>query len=411
MPPWQNVGVSQGVNIPRYPVTLTTLITKTAATAAWDAGASSVQKIAGDGFVEFVATELTKDRCIGLSLTDPNQNYTSIGYGIELAPDLGTGRHYYVYESGVQKIASGANAWTTGDVFRVERFSGNIAYYKNGSWFYGSTAPDQSGSMLVDTSFYNQSGTLDGVRLYDATSKAFAALTWQNIVGATVAAGTSATLRRMTLTAPPKMRTGDQVVVVLGALGSPWVQASNVTWAFADVLRAGDNRCFYVARRRVVDGEPASYTFDLPAADEVVGLALAYRNTDDTAALVSTIIDDIFGATDWPCAKRTTTRVSDLFLGLIMQISNTGNMTIPSDCALRANFAPATTFGFATPRLLAFDFAPEIVGVTDAKHVTASVASSGVAGTVLIAGVQPPGHGLSWLPVAPGAIGLPSDGI
>jgi hypothetical protein len=66
-----------------------------------------------------------------------------------------------------------------------------------------------------------------------------------------------------------------------------------------------------------------------------------------------------------------------------MQISTTGAMTVPSDCTLRADFAPASTFGFATPRLLAFDFAPDIVGSTDAKHVLASVSSSGVAASLI----------------------------
>lgn len=411
MPAWQFVGVSQGLNVPRQPVLLTTLITKTAATGAWDAGASSVETIAGDGFIEWTVSEVNKYRQCGLSRIDANVNYTSILFSFSCNAATAA---LEIFESGVQKYAGGAASVAIGDVLRIERRGGTINYYKNGAWVYGSLDANQAGGLRVDASFFDQNATVAGVRMYDATLRAWKSLTWTNVTGASVAQGVALQRRRVMVASTAKQLAGDQLVVVLAQQGggfASFVESTNVTWQFVDVVSAADHRTFLVYRRRALDGDPASYSFDISETQETVGAMLVYRNTDDSAALVSSICDDIFGGTIWPCAKRTTTRVTDVFLGLVMQKTKTGTMTVQSDCTLRVDYFPPTTFGFATPRLLAFDFAPEIVGVTDAKRVTASVASDGAAATCLLAGVNPPGHGLSWLPVAPGAIGLPSDGI
>ena len=407
--PFQFVARSTGTNAALAPVQ-TTLITKTAATAAWDSGVSSAETIAGDGFVEFVATQLDKDRFCGLSRTDTNQNYTSIGWGIELAPDLGSGRHIYIYESGVQKYVSGANAWTTGDVFRIERRDGTINFYQNGVWFMLSTAPDQSGNLRVDTSFYNQNGTLDGVRLYDGTAKAWKTITWQNIVGCTVGVGALASSRRLSIATPSSTRPGDQVVVVIGSQSEISVSATNVAWAFGDQIIAGTHRGFFVYRRIATDAEPAAYTFDLNERQEALAAALVYRNTDGAAAAVAKSCDDCFSFTTWPCPKRTLTRTTDLYLGMVMQNSVTGTMLVQADCAERVNFSQ-TIYGVATPRLYVFDFAANAVGATDFKRVTASVASDGVAGSIALAGVVPLGIDRGWTPIVMGAIGLPVKGI
>lgn len=417
MPAWQFVGASQALNVARAPVLLTAKITKTAATAAWDAGMSSVDAITGDGFLEFFPPDAGKSWLVGLSVVDTNVDYATIKFGFAFAAGSAT---YQVFESGVGK--TGGIAYAAGDVFRVERRAGTISYFKNGDWVYSSQAADQTGSLRVDTAFFTQNAAPDGIRLYDATSRTWKNLApgtaWQNVAGAVETAGTSYQRRRLTVATTAKQRAGDQAMMVLAQQGggfAQFVSATNVTWSFIDIISAGDHRVFTIYRRRVLDSDPSTYTFDLSDTQETVAALLVYRNTDDTAPIgapgAGQSCEDIFGSTDWACAKRTMTRVSDLYLGLLWQKTSAGTMTVPSDCTLRVNYSPPTTFSYATPRLLAFDFAPEIIGATDAKHVVASVASDGAVASFAIPGVPSPGHGLSWLPAAGGTIGLPPDGI
>lgn len=156
-------------------------LTKTGGTdSTWgDSGASSVQTVSGDGYVEVIAdTTVGSGRVFGFSATDANQSYATIGYGFY----LDQGAVLSVFENGAGPLASGTYA--VGDVLRVERVGTTVTYKKNGIVFYTSGTPS-SGSLLIDTAFYRINSALAAVQLVDAGVRK--PITWQNIFNLTIA--------------------------------------------------------------------------------------------------------------------------------------------------------------------------------------------------------------------------------
>jgi hypothetical protein len=134
-------------------------LTKTAATTAWDAGASSTNVIRdGYGYVEFTATETNTYRMAGLSNGDTNQNYTDIDFGIVVRSD-GT---CAIFEGGTYRGETGT--YSANDRFRVEVFYGVVRYFRNGTLLYTSPATPRY-PLLVDTALYQQNATLTNVRV------------------------------------------------------------------------------------------------------------------------------------------------------------------------------------------------------------------------------------------------------
>lgn len=85
-------------------------LTKTAADAWGNVGASSTQSIAsGNGYVEFTACETNKYRMLGLSHGDSNQDYSDIDFAIYL---LNTGA-VRIYESGSIRSGKPTSASTS----------------------------------------------------------------------------------------------------------------------------------------------------------------------------------------------------------------------------------------------------------------------------------------------------------
>ncbi len=154
-PTWTNVvGCSVGSD---------NSLTKTTATAAWDAGAISSQSISGDGYVSTVAAETNTYRMIGLG----NANVDASFYDIEFAIYLMADGILRVYESGTQKWA-GDTTYATGDVLKVAVESGVVKYYKNSTLLYTS-AMTPTFPLYVDTSLLIQGATLKQVQLYGQT--------------------------------------------------------------------------------------------------------------------------------------------------------------------------------------------------------------------------------------------------
>ena len=133
-------------------------LARTSGTAAWDAGAISVQTLSsGDGQVEFTATETTTNRMLGLGNGDTNQSFTDIEYAIFVAPG-----GYTVFESGTSKTA--AAPYVAGDKFSVGVESGVVKYRRNGVLFYSSLiAPAYP--LVVDTTLFTVGATLTDVRV------------------------------------------------------------------------------------------------------------------------------------------------------------------------------------------------------------------------------------------------------
>ncbi|MBI4611879.1 MAG: hypothetical protein HY726_23050 [Candidatus Rokubacteria bacterium] len=117
-----------------------------------DAGATSQQLItAGDGYVEFTASETSALRFAGLSTSNPGTSAAEIKFAIRLQSGVAE-----VHESGLYR----AGTWfATGDVFRVALESGVVKYYQNGRLLYTSTlAPTYP--LLLDTALFNRSATI-----------------------------------------------------------------------------------------------------------------------------------------------------------------------------------------------------------------------------------------------------------
>lgn len=107
-------------------------LTKTGAGAADDAGAISSQRLIGDGYVEFTATEVDKWRILGVS-TAASVDYTDIAFGIMLR-DNG---FISVYELGTSQ-SIGAVTYEADDVFKIDVASGVVTYLKNDVLVYTS---------------------------------------------------------------------------------------------------------------------------------------------------------------------------------------------------------------------------------------------------------------------------------
>jgi RHS repeat-associated protein len=132
-------------------------LTKTATGDVWNAGASSTQAIsAGDGYVEFTASELYAYRMIGLSNGDANQSYQELDFAFY----LGMNGYLFIYENGAN--VNWAGFYSTGDTMRISVESGVVKYKKNGTVVYTSTATPTY-PLLVDTSFYTAASTVTNV--------------------------------------------------------------------------------------------------------------------------------------------------------------------------------------------------------------------------------------------------------
>ncbi|HVQ39604.1 MAG TPA: PKD domain-containing protein, partial [Pyrinomonadaceae bacterium] len=164
-------------------------LTKTAGDGWTNAGASSTKGIAaGDGYVEFTATEINKHRMCGLSNADNNPNYPEIKFAIYLATD-GVA---WVYESGVSKGVY--TPYQPGNVFRVSVAGGVVKYSKNGVVFYTSTvAPAYP--LLVDTSLHTTGATITNAVLsgnLQSLVPTLESVIWANAIGV-LASGNSLT--------------------------------------------------------------------------------------------------------------------------------------------------------------------------------------------------------------------------
>jgi len=124
----------------------------------WTAGASSVESLAGDGYVEFTTGEDTEAKMAGLGSGDTGTGYADIEFAIHLNAASGVS----VYESGVNKGSFGA--YLPGDVFRVQVEDGVVTYLQNGVEFYQSlVAP--SFPLVLDASLRSVGATILDAKL------------------------------------------------------------------------------------------------------------------------------------------------------------------------------------------------------------------------------------------------------
>src|SRR5262249_55761446 len=102
-------------------------------TTGWTSGAVSANAIeAGDGAMEFTATETNTTRVAGLSNGDSSQSWDDIDFGIETRDD----GVVEVVEGGVSRGTFGS--YSAGDRFREQVEGGVVTYARNGLTFYTS---------------------------------------------------------------------------------------------------------------------------------------------------------------------------------------------------------------------------------------------------------------------------------
>lgn len=132
-------------------------LTKTAPGGWGNAGAASWQRLAaGDGYVEFTASENGTTRMLGLGREDSSTSREDIDFAIQLAAD----GEFSVYERG--SLVRAVGSYSPGDTFRVASLGGRIWYSRNGAVFQTSNvAPTYP--LLVDTALDDFGGTLKDV--------------------------------------------------------------------------------------------------------------------------------------------------------------------------------------------------------------------------------------------------------
>lgn len=415
MSAWAFIQYVQGQNILSTYIAAAKIQKTGGVDATFDAGVASVQKIAGDGFIECVAgtNVATTFSAIGFSADDPGVTRDEIDYALYLRGGL------------LAFFANGVDAGiypvlAAGDQLRLQRVGTSVTAWLNGNLQY--TFPVASfGSLLVDTSFYSLTtpAIINNIRLYDATTKTFPALTWQGPASAantnvTVSQDPAKPVRKMVFAAPSKVQAGDELIFVLAAAGTEFVSSIDSTMDYVDTIAsATSKRGFQIYRRRATAAEPSSYTFNLSVTHDCIGALLVYRNVDVASASLGSSAVDIVATSLWTAPARTFVKPTDLFLGVALQLPNAaGGIIYPFDCTSRAEFVQAQQV-FQAMRLAIFDYAPDVIGLTNTKSFTFISSGSGACASILLPGVSPPGNQqrLSYLPPAPGAIGLPIDGV
>src|SRR5437870_2931106 len=121
------------------------------------AGGNSQQTIAaGDGYVEFTATETNTNRFVGLS-TVATHDYSQIHWAIKLGSAIAEIREDNIYKTEI--------SYTTGDVSRVAVVSGQVKYTKNGTTTIWTSATAPSYPLYADASILNLSGSFSNAMI------------------------------------------------------------------------------------------------------------------------------------------------------------------------------------------------------------------------------------------------------
>ena len=129
-------------------------LTRSASGNDWDAGASSVERFSGDGFVEFSTLENTTGKMVGLSIADRDPWDWSIRYAIHLKAD----GIVAIRESGDIRDGN-VGSYSAGDRFRIQVIGGVVTYWQNGALLYTSNR-DSIRSLVVDTSLRTPGATI-----------------------------------------------------------------------------------------------------------------------------------------------------------------------------------------------------------------------------------------------------------
>ncbi|MFM7016671.1 MAG: LamG-like jellyroll fold domain-containing protein [Bacteroidota bacterium] len=138
-------------------------------TAQWDAGAISANTVYNNGYFEFKAVEVNKNRMAGLSSSYTGASYANIDYAIYLQSN-GT---ISIYEVGINRGVYGTYA--SNDIFRVAIDNNIVRYYKNGTIFFTSAIP-APGNLFVTASLFDIGATVADAYVWNLNNATFTAV-------------------------------------------------------------------------------------------------------------------------------------------------------------------------------------------------------------------------------------------
>jgi len=118
-----------------------------------DAGATSLEQLSAEGYVEFTVGELNTLWMAGLSHGDDDTTYSDIDFGFRF-----NGAGYAdILEDGM--YAGGDTTYAPGDIFRIAVVNGRVGYSKNGHYL-GESARVPQLPLLLDTSLLSAGATV-----------------------------------------------------------------------------------------------------------------------------------------------------------------------------------------------------------------------------------------------------------
>ena len=138
-------------------------------TAGWDAGAVSANIVYNNGYLEFKAVEVNKNRMAGLSSGYSGPSFANIDYAIYLQSNGTIG----IYEVGINRGVYGT--YVANDVFRVAIDNNVVRYYKNGTIFYTSATP-APGNLYVTASLNEIGATVSDAYVWNYNNSSFTAV-------------------------------------------------------------------------------------------------------------------------------------------------------------------------------------------------------------------------------------------
>ena len=131
-----------------------TIVEKTAGCdGCQDAGATSVEQLSADGYMEFTVGELNTMWMAGLSHGNDDTTYADIDFGFR----FNGGGYADVLENGI--YAGGDTTYAAGDVFRIAIANGRVEYSKNGHYLMESAHAPQL-PLLLDSSLLSMGATI-----------------------------------------------------------------------------------------------------------------------------------------------------------------------------------------------------------------------------------------------------------
>ncbi len=134
---------------------------------SYDAGLSTLEYIAGDGYMEWVMPETTGYLSVGLSPVKLSNHWGMTKYNILFRPNNG-GRFDIKEYSGTPVYNQPFNA---GDIFRIERVGTTIYYKRNGITFHTSSMQSIDEELVGDIGMRDMNSTIQNLRIVGGTKQ------------------------------------------------------------------------------------------------------------------------------------------------------------------------------------------------------------------------------------------------